>query len=171
MSNSFLETGQHRLLVAGVDKDDTVRTETDLGQGRREEVLPGDAPEHLAFRSGGDAGREQGSRRTIDGGIAAAGNLVQRPERQAAAGQPVVYGPDPKRQNCPGAQRRSLKLLNLLAKATDCWAAGRRHPWPLERSDERFVLVMSSHKPVRVNRRAALRLTIWHRTMGKSLLL
>ena len=128
MTNALLETGQHRLLVAGIDIDHPVRAQTDLGQGRREQVLPGDAPQDLAPGPGGDAGREQRCGRPVDRGIAAAGHLVQRPERHPSPREPVVYGPDPERQDGAGALRQSLKLLNLLAKATDCqWLYGDTH--------------------------------------------
>ncbi len=36
MTNSLLEARQYRLLVAGIDVDDPVRTETNLRQRRRE---------------------------------------------------------------------------------------------------------------------------------------
>jgi hypothetical protein len=77
--DAFLETGHHRLFVAGIDIDDTVRRKTDLGQGRREQVLPGDTPEDLALSSSGDTCREQGGRCAIDGGAAASCHFVQRP--------------------------------------------------------------------------------------------
>ena len=102
--------------------------ETDLGQRRREQVLPGDAPQHLALGPRRDAGGEQRGRSAIDGGVAAARDLVQRPKRQPAARKPAVDGLDPERQYRSGAQRRSLKALNLLAKATDCrWLDGDTH--------------------------------------------
>src|ERR1700761_5115417 len=122
MPDAFLEAGQHRLLVAGVDVDDPVGSEADLGQGRREQVLPGDAPEDLAFRPGGDARCEQRRSSPVDRGVAAAGDVVQRPERQPAAGEGAINGGDAERQNRPGAQRRPLEPLDLLAETTD----GRR---------------------------------------------
>ena len=90
--------------------------ETDLGQCRREQILPGDAPQDLAFGPRRDAGGEQGGRSAVDGGVATAGDLVQRPERQPAARKPAVDGLDAERQHGPGAQRHALKALNLLAK-------------------------------------------------------
>ena len=119
MTHAFLETGQHGLLVAGVDVDDAIRGETDLGQGRREQILPGDAPQDLALGPRRDAGREQSRRGAVDGGVAAAGDLVQRPERQPATRQSVVDSLDPEREHSPGAQRHTLKALNLLAKPQD----------------------------------------------------
>ena len=117
MPDTFLEAGQHGFLVAGIDIDDPVWTETDLSQSRREQVLPGDAPENFALGPRGDAGREQGGRGAIDRGVAAAGHLMQRPERQTSAGKSVIYGSDPKRQDRAGAQMCTFEALDLLAKA------------------------------------------------------
>ncbi len=44
MAQAFLKTRQHRLFVAGLDIDDPVRGQTDLRQGRREQVGFGHAP-------------------------------------------------------------------------------------------------------------------------------
>jgi hypothetical protein len=115
----FLEAGQHRLLIAGVDIDDPVGGETDLGQGRHEQVLPRDAPEHLAPGPRSDPSREQGCCGSVDRGIAAACNFVQRAERQSATGKAAVDHRHSERQDRAGAKRRSLKPLNLLAKAAD----------------------------------------------------
>ena len=114
--NSFLETGEHRLLVAGVDIDNPVRGETDLGERRRKQVLPGDAPKDLAPGPPRDASGEQGGRSTIDRRVATSRHFVQRPERQPATGKAAVDSRDTERKNGPGAQRRALKTLNLLAK-------------------------------------------------------
>jgi hypothetical protein len=75
-----------------------VRIKAGLRQRRRKEVRTRDAPEDLAGRSGGNTGGEK------DGGCAvyrvggAAGDLVQRSEDEAVAGQGVVRGADAKRQ-------------------------------------------------------------------------
>jgi len=116
VTDAFLETRQHRFLVAGVDIDDAVRGETDLGEGRRKQVLPSDAPEDLSFGPRRDAGGEQGGCRAVDGGIATSRHFVQRPERQPATGKAAVDSSDTERKDGPGAQRCALKALNLLAK-------------------------------------------------------
>jgi len=116
VTNAFLETRQHRFLIAGVDVDDPVRRETDPRQRWREQILPGDAPQDLAFRARRDAGGEEGGRSAVDGGIATSRHFVQRPERQAAARQSAVNGLDPKREHSPGTLLQALKALNLLAK-------------------------------------------------------
>ncbi len=119
MPDSFFETGEHRLLVAGVHVDDPVRGETDLGQRRREQILPGDAPQDLAFGSSGDAGGEQGRRRAVDGGIATSRHFVQRPERQTATGKAAVDVIEAKRKYRSRTQGRALKALNLFAESPD----------------------------------------------------
>jgi hypothetical protein len=100
VTDPFLEARQHRFLVAGVDVDHAVRTEADLSQRRRKQVLPGNAPQDFALGPGRDAGGEPGGRGAVDGGIAISRHFVQRPERQPT-------------------QRRPLKALNLLAVSSD----------------------------------------------------
>ena len=95
----FLETGEHGLLIAGLDIDDAVGQETGLGEGGREEILPRDAPQHLAPCARGDAGGEQRRGRAVDGAIAAAGDLMQRAERQTASRQMPVDRLDTERQH------------------------------------------------------------------------
>ena len=119
MPDAFLEACQHRLLIAGVHVDDAVGGEADLGQRGREQVLPSDAPKNLAPGARCYPGREQGRSGTIDGGIATSRHLVQRPERQPAAGKAGVDGTDTERQDLAGAQRRPFKPLNLLAETTN----------------------------------------------------
>jgi acetyl esterase/lipase len=80
MSQSFLKAGEDGYLVTRVQVDDSIRQESGLGDGGREEVLTRDTPQDLAPRARG----EQGSRRTVDGAVAATGDLVQRAERQSA---------------------------------------------------------------------------------------
>ena len=87
MAQSFLEAGEHRLLVAGLDVDHPGRRQAGLGKRGREQILAGDAPEHLAFGARGDAGGEQRRRRAVDRAVAAARHLVQRAEGKPAAGQ------------------------------------------------------------------------------------
>jgi len=87
-----------------------------LGERRRKQVLPGDAPKDLAPGPARDARGEQGGRSTIDRRVATSRHFVQRPERQAAAGKAAVDGRHSERKHRPGAQRRALKALNLLAK-------------------------------------------------------
>jgi hypothetical protein len=140
VTDSFLETRQHGLLVAGIDVDDAVGVETDLGQGRREKVLPRDAPEHLALGSRRDARGEQGGRGAVDGGVATSRHFVQRPERQPSAREAPVDGLDAERKHRPGTQRRALKTLYLLAKPQDGGWRDRSTHALFERFPDKFVL-------------------------------
>ena len=128
MTDAFLETRQHRLLITGVDIDDAVGGETDLGERWREQVLAGDAPQDLALGPRRDTGSEQGGRCAVDGGIATSRHLVQRPKRQPAAREPSIDRLDAERKDRPSAQRRPLKALNLLAESPDGrWLDGDTH--------------------------------------------
>jgi hypothetical protein len=62
--DAFLETCEHGFLVAGIDVDDAVRGETDLGKRGRKKILPRDAPEDSALCPPRDAGGEKGGRLT-----------------------------------------------------------------------------------------------------------
>jgi hypothetical protein len=96
--DAFLETGHHRLFVTGVDVDDTVCSETYMGQSRREQILLGDAPQDLALCPGRDTCREQGGRCAIDGGVATSCHFVQRPECEPATGKAAVDRVEAERQ-------------------------------------------------------------------------
>jgi hypothetical protein len=79
---SFLETGQDRLLVIRLDIDDPVGRQAGLRQGGGEEVLAGDTPEDLAAGPRRDSGGEQRRGGAIDRAVAAASDLMQRAQRQ-----------------------------------------------------------------------------------------
>ena len=78
---AFLETGQQCLVVTGFDVDDAAGKQAGLGQGRGEQILSRDAPQHLAFGAGCDSGGEQGGRRAVNRAVAATRHLMQRAER------------------------------------------------------------------------------------------
>lgn len=88
MAQAFLHAREHGLVVAGLDIDHPVGDQPGLGDGRREQVGPCDAPEDLAFRPCGDACAKEGRSRAVNRAIAAAGDFMQRAERQPATGQP-----------------------------------------------------------------------------------
>ena len=90
-------------------------TQAGLGQGRREQILPGDAPQHLALGPRRDAGGEQRRGRAVDRAVAAAGDLMQRAERQSASRQTPVDSLDSERQDDPAMGRRAGQALNALA--------------------------------------------------------
>jgi hypothetical protein len=85
VTQPFLETGQHALLVAGFHIDDPAGSQTGLGQGRGKQVLSGHAPEDLALGSSSDTGGEQRDSCPINGTVAAARHLVQGAQREPAA--------------------------------------------------------------------------------------
>ena len=81
MPQSLLKAREHRWFVTRFHVDDAIGQEAGLGDGRREEVLPRDAPQDLASCARGDSRGEQRSCRAVDRAIAAAGDLVQGAER------------------------------------------------------------------------------------------
>jgi hypothetical protein len=99
MAKAFLHARQDGLVVAGLDIDDAVGGKACLGERRREQVRLGDAPQRLAGRASRDSGREESCRRPIDRAITAAGNLMQRAARQAAAGESRIDLGNPERKH------------------------------------------------------------------------
>ena len=122
MPQPFLHAGEHGLVVAGLDIDHPVGSEAGLGERRREQVRARDAPEHLALGAGRDAGGEQRRRRAIDRAVATAGDLVQRAERQPAAG---------KAHRCAGPRTEAPNWSG--ARGPRCWrSAPGAHRWRAE---------------------------------------
>lgn len=85
-------------VAAGFDEDHPVWVKTGEMQGRGEQVAPFHAPEHGAYGSRQNSGEKYGGGRVVSQ-FAAAGDLVQRPGRQAAVWQMIVYGLDIKRKD------------------------------------------------------------------------
>src|ERR1700731_4225600 len=81
---AFLETDEDRLLIARLDIDHAIGHEPGLREGRGEQVLPGETPEHPATQPRSDSRRKERRGRAVDRAMAAAGNLMQSAERQAA---------------------------------------------------------------------------------------
>ena len=100
--------------------------EPGLRERRREQVLARDAPEHLAAGAGGDPGGKQRRGRAVDRAIAAAGDLMQRAERQSASRQMPVDLLDAEGQHQSPACGRALEALDALAKLLDNRKAGGR---------------------------------------------
>ena len=119
MAQPLLETGQNALVVARLDIDHPVGQQPGLGEGRGEQVRPGDAPEHLAAGARGDAGGEQCRRRAIERAIAAAGDLVQRAAREPSARQPAVQRGDAEGQHRLDAPTLALDGIDLGAQGRD----------------------------------------------------
>lgn len=87
MTQAFFDAGEHGLVVARFDIDDAVRREARLGQRRSEQVRPGDDPEHLASRPGGDSTGKERCSGSIDRAVTPAGDFVERAESQTAGRQ------------------------------------------------------------------------------------
>ena len=79
---TLLETDEDRLLIARLDIDHAIGDEPGLREGRGEQILPGDAPEHLAPQPRSDSGRKECRGGAVDRAIAATGHLMQSAERQ-----------------------------------------------------------------------------------------
>lgn len=121
----FLEAGEHRGLVAGLDMDDTAGQQPRLGQRWGEEILPGDAPEHLAPGACCNAGGEERRGGPIDRPVAASCHLMQRPERQSASRQHLVDTGNAERKHRTMARRPAFEARDSLAKRSDSRAGGR----------------------------------------------
>jgi hypothetical protein len=119
MAQTFLETGQHRLLVARLDINDTIRGQADLRQRGREQIGLGHAPQHLAGGPCGDTGCEQCCCRTVDRTFPAARNLVQAPQRQSALRQMLIDGADTEGQDGVLPHSGRLQPLDAGAEIVD----------------------------------------------------
>ena len=108
VSKSLLDAGEHRAFVAGLDIDDAVGSKASLGERRREQVRAHDAPQHLAFGAGGYPGGEERRGRAIDRSVTAAGDLVQRSQREPASGKARVERREPKGKHRIGAAAATL---------------------------------------------------------------
>lgn len=116
MAEPFLETGEQGFFVTGLDIDDTVGMKPGLRQRRREEILPRDAPEHLAGGSCRDAGGKQGGRCAIQRAVSAAGNLMQRPQSQPSSRQNPVDCRNAEGQHRAFARISAFEALNARPK-------------------------------------------------------
>ena len=119
MTEPFLETGEDRLLVRGLDIDDPVGRQAGLGQGGGEQILAGDAPEDLAAGPGRETGGEQGRGRAVDGPVPAAGDLMQGAQRQPAAGKAAIEDLQAERQDPLGRTSAGLDLFDRGAQSVE----------------------------------------------------
>lgn len=93
--------------------------QTRLRQGREEQIGTCQAPDDLAFRPRGNAGREQGGRRAIDGTGPAAGAFMQRPMGQSAARKPLVDLGHAERQNASLELACAFQVSDLPAQTVE----------------------------------------------------
>src|SRR5580704_12803195 len=116
---AFLETDEDRRLIARLDIDHAIGHEPGLREGRGEQILPGDTPEHLATRARGNSRREESRGGAVDRAISAAGHLMQRAERQAASREMPVDRLETEGQHQSPAASRALEAPDALAKILD----------------------------------------------------
>lgn len=127
MAQPFLETGEQRRLIAGLDMDYPIGRQPRLRDRRGKEIGTCHDPEHLTFGPGGDPGREHCRRRAIHGPIAAAGDLMQASQPQSASRKPLVDLGKVERQDLAHARSTALKVRYAPPKLGDnrvCRAIG-----------------------------------------------
>ncbi len=119
MPQPFLETGEHGLVVTGLDIDDPIRRQPGLRDRRRKQILADDTPQDLPLGARHDAGGEQSRGGPVDSAVTPTSHLMQRPHGEPAAGQPTIDLSHAERQ-CSG--RATASGL----KAADFFRAGFR---------------------------------------------
>ena len=120
-------------IVAAFGKEQPVRRQPGLGEARREQIPPGQRPEHLASRLAVPAAREKRAASAARNRVAAASSPASgspRPPRAAPAASPPPASRsstagEPERQHRPGRGRGTAALdgANLGAQGVE---AGRR---------------------------------------------
>jgi hypothetical protein len=113
---AFLETDEERLLIARLDIDHAVGHEPGLREGRGEQILPNETPEHPATQPRGDSRRKERRGRAVDRAIAAARHLMQRAERQSASRQMPADRLETEGQHQSAAAHCALEAPDALAK-------------------------------------------------------
>ena len=161
VAQAFFKAGEDRLVVAALKIDDAIGLQAGLGERRREEIRPRDAPEHLALGAGGDAGCEQGRRGAIDRAVSAAGYFMQSAEWEAAARESRVQSATPKGKT-DAARLCRPSICRTWARRDSRADGGRTVAGVLHRTDKRpcslFVRFPSaqSQEPCRRSPSAAL---------------
>jgi hypothetical protein len=119
MPQTFLEAGQHRLLLSRLDIDDTVRLESCLCDGRCEEIGTCQTPQNLAVRSCGDAGHKHACSGAIHRSGAATGDLMQRAQCQPSSGKSGIDLSQTERQDCPDRSTAGLDRCDASSQRCD----------------------------------------------------
>lgn len=127
MAKAVLEAGEQGLLVTGLDVDDAAGREARLGDGGREQVLTGDAPQDLALGPRRDPGGEQGRGCPVHRTVPAASHFVQGADRQPAAGEPFVDRREPERKGLAVTRRDALEAADALAQVGKRWVGWLLH--------------------------------------------
>lgn len=127
MSRPLLETRKQGLLVACLQVNHAVWTETGLSESGGEQVLSCYAPQHLPHGSSGDAGCEQRCRGTINRTVSAASNFVECADHQPPARQLPVNRYIAERQNGARAKLRALQPSHFRAEIVQTPVCGSFH--------------------------------------------
>jgi len=90
--------------------------EAGLGNRWKKQVRTRHAPEHLASRSGRNAGYEECGRGPVDRPSAAAGDLMERTEGKPSSRQGPIDLRNAEWQNLPYALRTAFQLADALAE-------------------------------------------------------
>jgi len=122
MPQTFLETDEDRLFVARLGIDHAIGHEPGLREGRGEQILPCDTPEHLATQPRRDSRRKERRGRAVDRAMAAAGHLMQSAKCQSASRQMLVDRLDAEGQHQSPAASRALEAPDALTKLLDMGA-------------------------------------------------
>lgn len=125
MSEALFHAGEQCFFVTGLDIDDASGQQTHLGQCRREQVRPRHAPEHLTLGAGGNRRGKQRGCSAIDGAIAAAGDFMERCERQPSSRQPAVDLRHTEWQDLSHTAAWTFEPLDAVSKLGDDGTDGR----------------------------------------------
>ena len=110
------QTDEDRLLIARLDIDHAIGHEPGLREGRGEQVLPGETPEHPATQPRSNSRRKERRGGAVDRAMAAAGHLMQRAERQSPTREMLVDRLDAEGQYQSPATGRALEAPDARAK-------------------------------------------------------
>ena len=133
MPQTFLETDEDRLFVARLDIDHAIGHEPGLREGRGEQILPCDTPEHLTTQPRRDSRRKERRSRAVGRAMAAAGHLMQSAKCQSASRQMPVDRLDAEGQHRSPVARRAFEPLDARHEALR-WRDGVwMYSWPWQR--------------------------------------
>jgi hypothetical protein len=104
------------LFVARLDIDHAIGHEPGLREGRGEQILPCDTPEHLTMQPRRDSCHKERRSRAVDRAMAAAGHLMQSAKCQSASRKMPVDRLDAEGQHQSPAASCALEVPDALAK-------------------------------------------------------
>ena len=160
MPQAFLKTDEDRLFVARLDIDHAIGHEPGLCEGRGEQILLCDTPEHLATQPRRDSSRKERRGRAVDRAMAAAGHLMQSAKCQSASRQSrsIALMPkgstDRRRPDAASSRWMRARSSSMAGRVTDVLMA-------LAMDLENSMFHICSHYAKRVNR------SLMERRMGR----